>query len=384
MPDVDLMSRARLSGPNAMVSCLDPSRFFFYLLKCRERKFLVEEPNISMMDDKLNRREWMRQMGLWAAGGALAGCSAGWGGGAQGPASTPSEAASVTSPSRRKRLLRVAHLTDIHVQPERNAPEGLRACLRHVHALPEKPDLVLVGGDSVMDASGAVEDRAKIQWDLYRKIFDEECSLPVEACLGNHDVWGWKPECKAREEDPRYGKAWAMQCYGLTSPYRSFHRGGWHFIALDSTFRIQEGRYKGRLDDEQFAWLEKELVGAPPQQPIVVFSHIPILSACAYFDGDNEKTGDWVVPGAWMHIDARRIVELFYRHPNVKLCLSGHIHLVDRVDYNGVTYLCNGAVSGNWWKGDYQQCRPGYGLVDLYEDGHFRHEYVPFGWVVAT
>lgn len=335
------------------------------------------------MDDKFNRREWMRRMGFWAAGGALAGCSAGWGGSGGGPESSSSAIPPGGSPPKARRLLRLAHLTDIHIQPEKNAPEGLRACLRHIHALPEKPDLIVVGGDSVMDASGAVEQRVQAQWDLYRQVFDEECTLPVEACLGNHDVWGWKADCKARADDPRYGKAWAMKMYGINTPYRSFDRGVWHFVALDSTFRIEEGRYKGRLDDEQFAWLEKDLAAVPPHCPILIFSHIPILSACAYFDGDNEKTGNWVVPGAWMHIDARRIVELFVRHPNVKLCLSGHIHLVDRVDYNGVTYLCNGAVSANWWDGDYMQCQPGYGLVDLYENGQFRHEYVPYGWVVA-
>jgi len=52
-----------------------------------------------------------------------------------------------------------------------------------------------------------------------------------------------------------------------------------------------------------------------------------------------------------MHVDAAKIKDLFAKHKNVKLCLSGHLHLVDRVDYNGVTYLCDGAVCGGWWKG---------------------------------
>ncbi len=87
-----------------------------------------------------------------------------------------------------------------------------------------------------------------------------------------------------------------------------------------------------------------------------------------------------MVPGSWMHIDARRIKDLFLKHPNVRLCLSGHIHLVDRVEYLGVTYLCNGAVSGGWWKGANQECNPGYGLVDLYDDGTFENRYVEFPW----
>jgi 3',5'-cyclic-AMP phosphodiesterase len=80
------------------------------------------------------------------------------------------------------------------------------------------------------------------------------------------------------------------------------------------------------------------------------------------FDGDNEKSGDWVIPGAWVHIDARRIVELFHQHKNVKLCLSGHIHLFDRVLYNGVTYICDGAVCGRWWARQLPSDAPRLGL----------------------
>jgi predicted phosphodiesterase len=111
-----------------------------------------------------------------------------------------------------------------------------------------------------------------------------------------------------------------------------------------------------------------------------VVSHIPILSVAAFLDENNERTGDWHVPGAWMHIDARRIKGLFKRHPNVKLCLSGHLHLVDRCEYLGVTYVCNGAVCSNWWKGNYQETDEGYGVVDLYADGTFDAQYVAYGW----
>ncbi|MGQ9650788.1 MAG: hypothetical protein ACUVXJ_11815 [Phycisphaerae bacterium] len=64
----------------------------------------------------------------------------------------------------------------------------------------------------------------------------------------------------------------------------------------------------------------------------------------------------------------------------MKVCLSGHVHLIDRVDYLGVSYLCNGAVCGGWWEGPYQECDAGYALVDLYDDGSFEKRYVQFGW----
>jgi len=317
----------------------------------------------------LSRRGLMRTAVAGAAAGALP---------------VPTARAAVPTPARSaKRVLRIAHLTDIHVQPERKGGEGMAACLHHVQSLRDRPDVIFTGGDLVMDSSGADEARTRLQWDLFQRVLKAENGLPVEHCIGNHDVWGiHKKDSKTTGSEPLYGKKWALEVCGLETRYRSFERAGWHFIVLDSTF-VTENGYKGRLDEEQFEWLADDLKRTDPALPVLVLSHIPILSASAYFDGDAEKSGDWVVPGAWMHIDARRIKDLFVKHPNVKLCLSGHIHLVDRVDYLGVTYLCNGAVCGGWWKGLYQECDAGYAVVDLYADGGFESQYVTYGWKAA-
>ncbi|XOD68802.1 MAG: hypothetical protein ACMUEM_06915 [Flavobacteriales bacterium AspAUS03] len=36
----------------------------------------------------------------------------------------------------------------------------------------------------------------------------------------------------------------------------------------------------------------------------------------------------------------------------MKLCLSGHIHYIDTVDYLSVKYLYGGGVLSNWWRGE--------------------------------
>ena len=113
---------------------------------------------------------------------------------------------------------------------------------------------------------------------------------------------------------------------------------------------------------------------------VLVFGHIPILSAAAFFKSQAEESGDWEIPARVMAIDARKLKGLFHKHKNVKVCLSGHLHLVDRVDYLGVSYLCNGAVSGSWWKGPNQEFEPGYAVLDLYDDGTFDNRYVTYGW----
>jgi hypothetical protein len=82
-----------------------------------------------------------------------------------------------------------------------------------------------------------------------------------------------------------------------------------------------------------------------------------------------QADGNWKLLKVLLHADARRVIRLFRNFPNVKVCLSGHIHLQDEVEYMGVRYFCNGAVSGNWWKGPFKDFAPAYALFDFYEDG---------------
>lgn len=324
-----------------------------------------------MQNDKysVSRRDVLR-LGGAAALAALAGKTAL----AEPPAGAPAS---------RKRAIRVAHLTDIHVQPELKANDGMAACLKHMMAQKDKPTLILTGGDMVMDSFGADEARTKLQWDLWKKTFADGTDLPLQHCLGNHDVWGWdKKASKTTGAEARYGKKWAAEQFGVPRLHRSFDQAGWHFVILDSIQPFEDG-YRGRLDEEQFAWLEQDLRQTPADRPVLVVSHIPIASIAALLSHKVEPTGDWKASGGVMHQDAHELKELFKKHPNVKACLSGHLHLVDRVQYLGVTYFCDGAVCGGWWKGPNQETEPGYALLDLYADGTVEREYVTYGWQAA-
>lgn len=46
--------------------------------------------------------------------------------------------------------LRIAHMTDVHIQPERGAEEGLLQALEHMQSQGQPPELLLTGGDAVM------------------------------------------------------------------------------------------------------------------------------------------------------------------------------------------------------------------------------------------
>ncbi len=323
----------------------------------------------------LTRRD---ALGVMAAGLTVAATAS-----AASAAPDAPDAASLAATTTRRRRVRLAHLTDIHVQPERGAEAGFAAALAHVRSLEDPPDLLLFGGDCIMDGFSQTRDRVDAQWRLWRRTLEAAAlPMPTLACLGNHDVWGWDRSGSGTSgEEPGWGKARAVEELGMPGRhYRHELPGtGWTMLVLDSTQPRGDG-YVARIDDEQFAWLEGELQAIGPEQHVLLLSHIPILAACTFLDGDNEESGDWRVPGSWMHIDARRIKDLFLRHPNVRACLSGHVHLVDQVLYNGVRYCCNGAVSGAWWSGDRDECDEGYALVDLFDDGSIENRYVGFGW----
>lgn len=278
----------------------------------------------------------------------------------------------------RKRTMRIAHFTDVHLQPEGAAPKGFEAALHGVQSMEDKPEAIIFSGDNIMDAFSASRDRTKTEWEFWKKMIKDECSLPIHPLLGNHDVWGWGLLGKY-SKDQHYGKQWAVEELGIPNRYYSFDLAGWKFIMLDSTHKHGPG-YKAKLDDEQKNWLKAEIAKTPATTPICVVSHIPIYAMCVFLDGSRMKHDNWHVPGGLMHVEARELKDLFYQHKNVKLCLSGHIHLQDAVEYLGVKYLCNGAVCGGWWGGNNQEFPPAYAIIDLYDDGTTDYYLVNYPW----
>jgi Icc protein len=277
--------------------------------------------------------------------------------------------------AKAKPVLRIAHITDVHLKDQFGAPAKFAKCLHHLQQQHPRPDLILNGGDIVFDMNKENINTINNQWQLVKSILKNECSIPTRYCLGNHDIW-WYENNKGQSV---YGKQYSLDQLQLAKPYYSFNQGGWKFIILDSVhLDVDATWYIGKLGDEQFAWLENELQTTDPAVPVLIMSHIPILTAVLMIE-DN-IVNRWQMLGGDMHTDTAKIINLFYKHSNVKLCLSGHIHLRDKVVYNNVTYICDGAVSGAWWEGNKRETAPGYGLIDLYADGTFDEKYVNYLW----
>lgn len=285
--------------------------------------------------------------------------------------------------NEKKRVLRIAHITDVSIRPEYNAPERYRKCLEDIKK--KQVDLILNGGNTICkaNADSVTRERVKEMWEIWKKttagILDQE-TLKVYSCLGNDDLW-W-PDNK---EDDMYAKGYAMKQLeaGNVKPekrYYSFKRGNWHFVILDSTKKYKDDKrviWIDGADQEQKKWLENELDSLAPDTPVVCMSHIPILSVTRHIVGGNE------------HQDAFYFKNLFYKHRNKKIyCISGYRHLLETAELYGVKYFCNGSVSGYWWengdqssaaKGYYRETPPGYAILDLYEDGTLVNEYIPHG-----
>jgi 3',5'-cyclic-AMP phosphodiesterase len=224
-----------------------------------------------------------------------------------------------------------------------------------------------------MEGHKIPKNLAKKQWSLFNKVLKSENSLPLLSCIGNHDI--------CCEGDSKYnfdgGKKWAQEELNLNNRYYSVETPYWKIIMLDSVQPKPNGEwYMAYIDEEQFEWLENELKNT--SKFVLIAFHIPILAACVFFDGNRNIQNNWEIPSSWMHTDTVRLNNLFSKYPNVNLAVSGHMHLTDKVEFNDVTYCCNGAVSGKWWKGKNKHTSEGYAMIELHEDGSFNNTYIPY------
>lgn len=275
-----------------------------------------------------------------------------------------------------KRSIRIAHITDVHMIDHTNAETYFAKVLQELNSMKDKPDVIINTGDTVMDENRQTRETVQARWNSWNKVVTAENRIPIKSALGNHDVWYGPDDTLDAEykKDKRYGKQWAIDELKMPHRYYSFEMKGWYFIGLDSI----NGEAGYQLDDEQFAWLEKELAKAQ-DKPVLVFNHVPIMSMGALLYYTKRKPlAEVTFPSGDMHNDHQRIKDLFFKNKNVKVCLSGHVHYIDAVDYLGVKYLCNGAVSGNWWGNPLalDEFPPVYSILDLYADGSSKHQLI--------
>lgn len=262
-------------------------------------------------------------------------------------------------------------MTDIHIQPELNAEEGFQQAVEKANQL--GPDFVITGGDLVMDVMDQPYERADMLYKMYLKNMDL-FDMPVYNTMGNHENYGVAMEAGIDREHPEYEEGMFEKRIG--DRYASFDYKGWHFMLLDSIIPTEDYSYIGWIDEEQMEWIKEDLKQVLPETPIVISTHIPLLSVFPQLRGNpiGDKKSALVVN------NAREVLTLFKNH-NLKLVLQGHLHYVEDISVGGIRFITAGAVSANWWEGPRDGTEEGFALIKVKDDS-FTWEYIDFGWDV--
>lgn len=269
------------------------------------------------------------------------------------------------------------HYTDVHVQPELRAEEGYRLAVKAMNAAKPKPQLAIAGGDLVFDAFETGYDRADTLFKMYSRV-TAGLDMPVYAAIGNHDLFGVSPKAGVSPAHPEFGKKMFASRLGQGKTYRSFDFRDWHFVLLDSIFVTQASAYEGRIDEQQFAWLQQDLQTVGNKRPIVLVTHIPFFSIYpALRNGPTEP-----VSPSFVIVNSKEVLE-FCSGYNIKLLLQGHLHVVEDHRYKGSQYITSGAVCGNWWKGPRLGHPEGFAVYTIQGD-QVEWSYHSYGWQAAT
>jgi 3',5'-cyclic AMP phosphodiesterase CpdA len=260
-------------------------------------------------------------------------------------------------------------LTDCHIQPELDGIHGTSLAMTKARAL--KADFAIQGGDHVFDSLGVPKARAIALFNQYDKT-EQELGLKVHHTLGNHDVCGIYTSSGVAPDDPQYGKKLYQDRFGPT--FYSFDRRGYHFIVLDSIGITDDHHYRARIDADQLAWLTADLARTPAGTPIVVTTHIPLVTALPSYNDPDPKA----LAASYAFTNGPQVIKLFEGH-NVLAVLQGHTHINERVEWHGVPYITSGAVCGNWWKGTRFGTPEGFTVVSL-ANGKLTTRYEPTGF----
>jgi len=263
----------------------------------------------------------------------------------------------------------VAFLTDIHLQPERNAVEGLSRALDSVNML--NPDFIITGGDLIMDALGQSYGRADSLYNLYMEVVKKSES-PVYNTMGNHEIYGIYERSGADQANPEYGEKMFEKRLGPS--YYSIEHKGWKFMIINSIEDTKKNGYIGLVDPLQLAWIKDELKETGPLTPIVLSTHIPFLTAYSQkYEGSTVANDSSLVV-----CNSKEVIDLFSGH-NLKLVLQGHLHTVEDIFIDGIHFITGGAVSGGWWGGPNMGFEEGFLLLTFKTDD-FSWRYVDYGW----
>jgi 3',5'-cyclic AMP phosphodiesterase CpdA len=190
------------------------------------------------------------------------------------------------------------------------------------------PDFTLQLGDFVSEGDPA-HYRDHVAW------LDAHPVAPLLRCIGNHD----RARPNGDADKNLYDAVFGPRDY-------FFDRGGWRFIALDSSDR--------KLTPAQLAWL-KTALDSPARK--VIFTHVPPaylkklkpLAEVGALETDDADFKDFEQKSGGIHDfftnyfdDGAAEFDELVAHGNVAAVYMGHIHAFWAADHRGTRYVISG------------------------------------------
>ncbi len=209
----------------------------------------------------------------------------------------------------------IAQISDPHVTTEGTAiralvdtPQRLIDAFRSCAELPRTPDVILLTGDLVNDATP--EEYALLAETL------RHAPCPILPIPGNHDdatllsaTFTASGRCPVPLPDGDGPFHYSVDDFEL------------RFVALDST---DPGNHSGLVTPSASRWLDTMLAERPDTPTIVFMHHVPYPTGSWWFDYNG-------VAGAAL------LRDVFERHPQVVRVVSGHVHRNTSTQWGALT-----------------------------------------------
>lgn len=225
------------------------------------------------------------------------------------PALLNPESACAT-PLRGDRLLRFAHLTDLHftTRAQNRYPTSHQHIVRAVESLNQQSlNFVLFTGDMVHFPEDLTEELPALLDAL------KGLNCPYYCLMGNHDAEG--RQLKRRKHTLMNGLGDQGLAHGQS--YYSFcPLPGLRIIALDTTDTGEDcySGWTGHMSPDQLRWLEKTL-HASREETVFLALHHPPITPYPFMDKLRFEAKT-----------AAHLEHLLLQHPHVQLAFAGHYH----------------------------------------------------------
>ncbi len=293
-----------------------------------------------LMNHRLNRREFLKCVGLTAASSVVGGCT------------------TFTRRNFGREPFFFVHVAD--PQLFWGPLEMWQKTIAHIALL--KPSFVVVGGDLINNNGKSTNhdfsEDAKMT-EAYLNVADSlDPKIPIYNVAGNHDVCN-VPTLETLE--------WYEQSFG--KPWYSFRHNHAQFIVMESNV-LKNPQGAPGVSEKQLIWLKDTLQQSdrPDVRHRIVFMHHPMCLRDV-----NEETAYFNMPS-----DLRaELLGLFHRH-NITAVFSGHYHCNAHVNDDGLELVTTSSCGKALGKDPL-----GFRIVKVFVD-RIEHEYFGFDQIPSS